>query len=297
MSTWRARIEERKVLVSDGAWGTELSRLGLPAGDPPEKWNLERPDQVRTVPEAYVAAGSDIILTNTFGGSRLKLAKVGLDEQLVEINRTGAQISKQAAGDRALVFASVGPTGEFVVPLGTISEEEMVACFAEQIKALAEGGADGIVVETMADLGEAKAALRAAKDNTDLPVVVSLAYDKGPAGFATMMGVKPDQAAAEIEAAGADMVGSNCGTGIQDMTEVVRLMRPATSLAIWAKANAGLPELVAGKTVFKETPEQMAQQLPAIVQAGASIVGGCCGTTPDHIRLLVAECRKLAGAG
>jgi len=207
MSTWRERLDDKKILVSDGAWGTELSRLGLPAGESPEKWNLEQPDQVRVVPEAYVAAGSDIILTNTFGGSRLKLDKVGLADRLAEVNRIGAQISKQAAGDRALVFASVGPTGEFMAPLGTISEEEMVACFAEQIQALAAGGADGIVIETMADLGEAKAALKAAKDNTDLPVVVSLAYDKGPAGFATMMGVKPEQAAAELEAAGADVVG------------------------------------------------------------------------------------------
>ena len=296
MSAWKQRLDEKKILIADGAWGTELSRRGLPPGEPPEKWNLDRPDEVQAVPAAYVEAGADIILTNTFGGSRLKLEKVQLESRLAETNRRGAELSKQAAGGRALVFASVGPTGEFMAPLGTITEEEMIACFAEQVQALVEGGADGIVIETMTDLGEALAALKAAKASSSLPAVVSLAFGKGPAGFATMMGVKPEQAAAALESAGADIVGANCGTGIDDIVEVVRLMRPATRLPIWAKPNAGLPELVKGKTVFRETPEEMAAHVPALVDAGASIVGGCCGTTPDHIRALADAARKAVSA-
>ena len=296
MSTWQELLDHKKILIADGAWGTELTRRGLPPGEAPEKWNLDRPDEVQAVPAAYVAAGADIILTNTFGGSRFKLEKVQLDSRVADINRRGAELSKRAAAGKALVFASVGPTGEFMTPLGTISQEDMVACFAEQVQALAEGGADGIVIETMADLGEALAALKAVRRSSSLPAVVSLAYDKGPAGFATMMGVKPEQAAAELERAGADIVGANCGTGIDDMVEVVRLMRTATRLPIWAKPNAGMPELVDGKTVFRETPEEMVKHLPALVEAGASIVGGCCGTTPDHIRALAHAARELVSA-
>ena len=295
MSEWQTLMESRGLLIADGAWGTELAKRGLATGEAPERWNLDRPDEVRGVASAYVEAGADIILTNTFGGSRPKLAKTGLEAEAHRVNLEGARLSKDAAAGRALVFASVGPTGEFMAPLGVISEPEMVAIFAEQIQALVEGGADGVVIETMTDLGEAKAALRAAKDTCALPVAVSMTFDKGPAGFATMMGVRPDQAAAELDAAGADLVGTNCGSGAENVTQVIRLMREATSRPLWAKPNAGLPELIEGKTVFRESPEQTAGWLPALVQAGAAVVGGCCGTTPDHIRRLVAEARRLAG--
>jgi len=297
MPNWKDRLRERKLLISDGAWGTTLAARGLAVGDAPEHWNLERPDEVRAVAAAYVEAGADIVLTNTFGGSRFKLAPAGLEGEVARINRRGAELSREAAGDRALVFASIGPTGLFLAPLGTISEQEMIDGFAEQVTALVEGGADGIVIETMTDLGEAKAALRAAKENADLPVVVSMTFDKGQRGFATMMGVRPEQAAVELDAAGADVVGTNCGAGIEAIVEVVRLLRPATRRPIWAKPNAGLPELVAGRTVFRETPEHMVSFLPALAEAGAQHIGGCCGTTPDHIRLFAAERRRLVDAG
>ncbi len=288
MTSLQRLLREREVLIADGAWGTQLAERGLEPGEPPESWVLSRPDEVRDVAARYVEAGAEIVLTNTFGGSRLKLARGGLDESVAELNRRAVELSKEAADGRALVFASVGPTGEFMAPLGTISEEEMVAVFAEQIAAMVEGGTDGILIETMTDLDETKAALAAAKARFDGPVVTSMTFDRGPAGYATMMGVTPQQAAKELQEAGADVVGSNCGHGIENIVEVARLMRPATDLPLWCKPNAGLPRLVDGRTVFDETPEQMVAHFGELVEAGAQIIGGCCGTTPNHIRALVA---------
>jgi 5-methyltetrahydrofolate--homocysteine methyltransferase len=241
-----------------------------------------------------VDAGADLILTNTFGGSPQKLARFNLQARCEEINRRGVELSREASGGRALVFASMGPSGEFMAPLGTLTQEEMTAQFARQARAIADAGADGVVVETMTDVGEARAALRAVRETSDLPVVVSMTFDRGPRGFATMMGVRPGQAAQQLEAAGADIVGANCGAGIVEMVEVARLMREATSLPLWCKPNAGLPQLVDGRTVYCETPGEMIKHLPRLVEAGAGIIGGCCGTTPEHVRLLAAECAKIA---
>ena len=296
MSTWKERLAAKKVLIADGAWGTELSLRGLAAGESPEKWNLDHPDDVRAVADSYVQAGADIILSNSFGGNRFKLTEAHLADHISRINQLAAELSKQAAGDKAFVFASMGPTGQFLAPLGTVSEKEIIACFAEQAQALAAGGADGIVIETMTDLAEAQAALKAVKQNTPLPAAVSLTFDKGARGYATMMGVKPPQAAEQLTAAGADLVGANCGAGIENMIEIAKLMRPATALPLWFKPNAGLPELIDGKTVFRQTPDIMAQYLPALIDAGAGVIGGCCGTTPQHIRLLATETRKLTNS-
>jgi 5-methyltetrahydrofolate--homocysteine methyltransferase len=286
MSKLTELLAKKQTLISDGAWGTQLALRGLAAGVAPESWNLEKPDEVGAVAAGYVAAGADIILTNSFGGTRFKLEKSGLAGQLEELNRRAAELSREAAADAALVLASLGPTGEFMAPLGLITEAEMVQAFAEQARALAHGGADALVIETMTDLGEARAALKGAKAATGLEVVVCMTFEQGPAGYATMMGVKPEQAAEELTAAGADVVGANCGAGIENMIEIVRLMKPVTSLPIWAKANAGLPELINGQTVFKQSPADFAAAGPQLVSAGASIVGGCCGTTPEHIRAL-----------
>jgi 5-methyltetrahydrofolate--homocysteine methyltransferase len=281
-----ALLARKAVALSDGAWGTLLAARGLPPGTPPELWNLERPDAVRAVAAAYVAAGSDIVLTCTFGGTRFKLAKVGLAGKVEEVNRRGAELSREAAAGRALVLASVGSTGEFLEPVGDVSESAMTAAFAEQVRALAAGGAEGICIETMTDLGEARCALRAVREATGLPAVVSMTFDRGPAGYATMMGVRPEQAAAELSAAGADAVGANCGAGLEQMVEIVRLMAPATSLPLWAKANAGLPELLDGRTVYRQSPADFAERAGELRAAGARIVGGCCGTTPEHIKAL-----------
>jgi 5-methyltetrahydrofolate--homocysteine methyltransferase len=302
MNDFRKRLAAPGVLITDGAWGTELARRGLPAGVAPESWNIERPDDVRAVAAGYVAAGADVILTNTFGGTRIKLAKTGLDAKAAEVNRLGARLSKEAAlvpsererGDRALVFASIGPTGELVEPLGELTEDAAVAAFAEQVRALVAGGVDGFCIESFSDLVEAKAALRAVRSvgathASPLPAVVSLTFEKGARGYATMMGVTPERAAKELEAAGADVVGANCGVGSAQAVDIARLMKSATSLPLWIKPNAGLPRLVGGQTVFPESPEEFVANVREIVRAGAKFVGGCCGSTPAHIRRLAAS--------
>jgi len=287
MNTWRERFEKKGILVTDGAWGTQLSLKGLRPGEAPESWNADRPEEVRAVARSYVEAGSDIILTNTFGGNSIKLKRSGDEARMRELNEKGVRLSKQAAGNDALVFASIGPCGEFMEPLGDLSRDTVIHSFKEQIQACIQGGADGIVAETFTNLEEALAVLEAARSLCNLPVVVSMTYDKGPAGFATMMGVKPQQAGQTLEQAGADLVGVNCGLGMEDAIAVVRILRDVTTLPLWAKPNAGLPQLVHGTTVFKETPEQMASKIPELIEAGAGHIGGCCGTTPEHLRAFV----------
>jgi len=293
MDSWKTRLTEKRVLIADGGWGTEFVQRGLGPGEAPEAWNLDRREDVLAVASSYAQAGADLILTNTFGGTRMKLAKAGLESKTEALNRFGAEISRQAAANRSLVFASIGPTGEFMKPLGTVSEEEMLRDFGEQARALASGGAEGIVIETMTDLAEAKTALRAVKENTKLPVAVTLTFDKGKKGYATIMGIRPEQAVRELEESGADIVGANCGAGIDNMIELMPRMRGATRLPLWCKPNAGLPELAGGKTVYRETPEMMASKLQALVEAGANIIGGCCGTSPAHIRLFALERDRL----
>jgi 5-methyltetrahydrofolate--homocysteine methyltransferase len=278
-------LKEKKILLADGAWGTELAKKGYDtAGKCPELLNVEHPDIIRNIAASYVDAGSDIILTNTFGGSHYKIAKYGLDDRLDELNAAGVRLSKEAAGGRALVFGSIGPTGEFLAPLGLATSEDMTASFARQIITFAREGADAVLIETMTDLGEITCALRAAKENSDLPVVCSMTFDKGVKGFATMMGVKPNDAVHALEDAGADAVGSNCGWGIETIIEVARIMRSETELPLWFKPNAGMPELVDGKTIYSETPEKTTSHIAELIEAGAGIIGGCCGTTPEHIR-------------
>jgi len=291
MPDWKTRLAQQGVLVTDGAWGTELGRHGLPAGTAPEQWNLGRPEAVYNVAASYVEAGSDIVLTNTFGGSCFSLRRDGLGDRVVEINRIGAELSRRAAGDTTLVFGSIGPTGQFLEPLGSVTQDEMVACFLEQAQGLIDGGVDGIVIETMTDLGEIKAAISAVRQLADIPIAACMSFDKEPNGFATMMGITPTKAAEELDAAGADIIGTNCGCGIEHAIEVVRQMHAATDKPIWAKPNAGLPILASGRTVFRQPAEEMVTFVPALLEAGAQHVGGCCGTTPTHIRLFAEAVR------
>jgi len=286
---WQTLLETQGYLIADGAMGTALAARGLPAGTPPEAWNLERPDVVADVTRAYVEAGAQIVLTNTLGGTRWKLARAGLADATADVNRAATEAARRAAGDRALVFASVGPTGDLVAPLGTRSAEEFTEAFAEQIAACARAGADGICIETMTALDEALAALEAARQAApDLPAVASMTFDRGAKMIATVMGVTPEQAARTLDGAGADLVGSNCGDGIAGHVEVARLLRAATERPVWIKSNAGRPELVDGRTVFRQTPEEMAGHVADLLAAGANVIGGCCGTTPQHIRAIAA---------
>lgn len=282
--TFHEKLIEKKVLISDGAWGTELVKKGFGTGECPELLNVDHPDVLLEIAESYVKAGSDIILTNTFGGNPYKLSKYGLEDRLVELNKAGLRISNEAAEGKALVFATIGPSGEFLAPLGPATMDEMTEAYSKQVRAFAEEGADGIVIESMTDLGEMTCALTAVKTNSDLTVVCSMTFDKGLKGYATIMGVKPEDAARTLGDEGADAVGTNCGWGIEEMIDVARIMRPVTGLPLWVKPNAGIPELVEGETVYRHTPEFMAKFIPDLIEIGVSIIGGCCGSTPEHIR-------------
>lgn len=268
--------------ITDGAWGTQLHGRGLEVGACPDGWNLEHPDRVEEVAWAYVEAGSDVILTNTFGSNRFMLARHGLEDKVVELNRAGVEISRRAAGDRAKVFASMGPSG-LMVMMGDVSPEEIQEAFAQQARAIAEAGADAIVIETMADPTETALAVGAAKA-TGLPVVACMVFDSGKDRDRTMMGTTPEQAAEQLIAAGADIVGSNCGQGIEGFVSICLRLRAASGRPVWIKANAGLPEVIGGRTVYAQTPEKFAASAAAMVEAGAGFIGGCCGTTPEFIR-------------
>lgn len=271
-------------IVTDGAWGTQLQSLGLPSGSCPDEWNVSHPEWVEQVPRCYVEAGSQVVLTNTFRANRVALADYGLADQVVRINQAGGAISRRAAGTQARVFGSIGPSGKLLFA-DQVTEEELRGAFAEQAQALAASGVDALVIETMADLDEAKLALAAAQ-STGLPVVACMVFDSGKDMDRTMTGLPPEQVAKELTAAGADVVGANCGQGIATYVSICQRLRAATDRPIWIKANAGMPQIVGDQVVYETSAEQFAEHGPALVAAGASFVGGCCGTGPDYIRSL-----------
>jgi 5-methyltetrahydrofolate--homocysteine methyltransferase len=275
------------IRVSDGAWGTELQGKGLPGGTAPELWNVENPEAVEAVAMSYVEAGSDVILTNTFGGNRFALSPHGAGDRVRELVEAGAAISRKAAGPNVRVFGSIGPTGKIVM-MGETPEEELASAFREAASALARGGADAIVLETFNELAELRIALQGVKGVCDLPVIASMTFASGPERTATMMGNTPADLAAAAEADGADAVGANCGSGPDNYVKVTELLRSATDLPIWVKPNAGIPTIVEGKTVFPMGPQEFAAYAPKLIAAGANFVGGCCGTNPDFIRAILA---------
>lgn len=290
--TLRQRLLDKGVLVADGATGTMLQAAGLTEGTAMESWNLTHPEKILDLHRAYLEAGSQIILTNSFGGSRFRLGKKGLEDKVREMNRAAATLAKEVAGQEAFVVGSMGPTGELMKPLGTLSYVMAVEAFTEQAEALAEGGADAILVETMSDLNEAKAAIEGAKRAADLPILCTMSFDtKGH----TMMGVNPRQAVKELWSLGLIAVGGNCGRTLDDMEEVLRQMRAAVPEAtLMAKPNAGLPRLVDGQAVYDITPQVMAEYALRFAELGAKIVGGCCGSTPAHIKAMAAALGALA---
>ncbi len=298
MESLQGRLEARKVLVGDGAWGTQLMQRGLPSGRPPEWFALERPEVIEQVARLYLEAGADLITTDTFGGSSFRLKRHGLEGRRERINRQAVEAVRRAVGERALVSASVGPSGELLEPFGETSADEVEAAFAEQIAVLAAAGADLVCIETMADLTEATRALRAAKSVApSLPVMATMTFERTPRGYFTLMGVSVENAAAGLVAAGADVVGSNCGNGIEDMVEIARAMARATSVPLAFQPNAGLPETRDGQTVYPQTPEGMASRVPELLELGVAIVGGCCGTGPEHVRALrqAVDCWRRSG--
>ena len=282
------RIVSGEILISDGAMGTFLQAKGLQPGESPELWCITHSNAVKSIAEAYIAAGSDIIETNSFGGTSFKQKEFGLEDKVVEMNKAAARLAKETIGEKGYVAASVGPTGK--IPYdegGDASNEDLYNAFKEQVVALADGGADAFCIETMMSTIEAAQAVKAAKENTDLPIICTFTFEPGARGYRTMMGATPADAAKAAFESGADIVGANCGNGIDNMIEITRQIREALpDTPIMIQANAGKPVLENGKTVFKETPEDMAARVPELVAAGASIIGGCCGTTPDHIRAI-----------
>jgi 5-methyltetrahydrofolate--homocysteine methyltransferase len=288
-------VKSGRILVSDGAWGTLLQQKGLRPGECPEAWCLDHAAEVRDIATRYVEAGADMVESDSFGGSSFKLRHYGLAERAGEINEAAARISREAAGSEHWVIASIGPTGEMLL-LEEVSEEALYDAFAEQAVALEKGGADALCIETMSALDEAAIAVRAAKAHTGLEVIATFTFERTLQGeYRTMMGVSPGEAASAMLAAGADIIGSNCGNGIKGMVEIVGEMRAACpETPILVHANAGLPVQVDGVDRFPESPEDMAREIPALVQAGANIIGGCCGTTPAHITAIAQAVRALA---
>jgi len=285
-----SKIAEGKTLVSDGAWGTFLHQKGLKAEECPELWNLDRPDDVLEIARSYVDAGADLILTNSFGASPHKLDGYSLGEKAYELNKAAAEISKRAAGDKALVLGSIGPTG-IMVMMGELPPQEILSGFMEQARGLKDGGVDGMVVETMADPEEASLAIEAIKKVCDLDVACTFTFSKTQTGeYRTIMGTGVEEFLEMALTAGADIVGANCGNGTAGMIEIVKEIRALNpTVPVLVHANAGLPRYQDGKTVFPETPLEMAPQIKDLVTAGANLVGGCCGTTPEHIRQIVKE--------
>lgn len=272
------------VLLADGAWGTMLQLRGLKAGECPEYWCVDRRDIVLEIARSYVGVGCDIIETNSFGANRFKLSLFGLADRAAELNRVAAAISREAAGPERHVMGSVGPCGKLLLT-GDVTEAELGEAFREQVTALEAGGADACCIETMSAVDEAAVAIRAAREHTRLEVFCSFTFQRmADARYRTMMGTAPGEAARAAVAAGAHGVGANCGQGMAQMAEIVREMRAAVpDRPIIVQANAGLPQRVGGVDVFPDTPELMAAHVPAVLAAGANIVGGCCGTTPAHI--------------
>ena len=282
------------ILISDGAWGTFLQKKGLSSGECPEKWCVDRPEDVLEIAQSYIDAGSDMIETNSFGGTSFKLEHYGLADKVSELNEAAAKISSRAAGPDKWVIASIGPSGKMTV-VGDVTEEDFYEGFKAQAVALEKGGADALCVETMSALDEATMAIKAAKENTELEVIATFTFEGGPDGrYNTMMGVTPAEAAKAAIEAGADIIGTNCGNGFKQMIDIVKEMRSIDQeIPILVHANAGLPQNIDGVDVFPETPEMMAALVPDIIKAGANIIGGCCGTTPAHIKAIKEAVEKL----
>jgi 5-methyltetrahydrofolate--homocysteine methyltransferase len=281
------KLKQNSILLSDGAWGTFLQEKGLRPGECPELWNVTHRSEVFDIAESYLRAGSDIIETNSFGGSIFKLSQYGLEDRVSELNQAAAAISREAAGNDRYVAGSVGPSGKMLI-IGDVTEDELYDGFCQQVTALEKGGADIIIVETMSAIDEASLAVRAARENTKCTVIVTMTFSGDNNGaFRTMMGVSPEEMVISMKEAGAHIIGSNCGNGIEDMISIVKAIRTIDkSIPVMIQANAGIPEYIDGKTVFRESPEMMASYIPELIKAGASIIGGCCGTTPEHVRAM-----------
>ena len=280
MSTILKIISSGLILVSDGAMGTELQRRGMKPGSCPEEMNVTNPEIVRAIHKDYYDAGADLVETNSFGGTGICLSSHKLESRVKELNRAAAENAKAVCPAGKYVAGSVGPTGQILEPFGDLKLQNAYNAFAEQVQALADGGVDLFIIETMMSIEEAENAVRAAKENSNLPVAATMTFESG---LRTMWGVDVDTAVKRLTDAGADIIGSNCGRGFNEMIEVVKAMKALTDLPILAQANAGLPEIIDGKNIYKETPEIISPKVERLLSSGVNIIGGCCGTNPAHI--------------
>jgi 5-methyltetrahydrofolate--homocysteine methyltransferase len=281
------RVAEGRTVVADGAMGTLLFQRGLKPGECPETVNLSDTGVLEEIAGLYLDAGAEIIETNTFGGSPLKLSQYGLDGKAAQINRNAVRAVRKVVGDRAYVAGCCGPSGAMLKPYGDAEPEDVYESYIRQMTFLIEAGVDCVCIETMTDLSEATLAVRAAKAVAPkIPVTATMTFDPIPKGFYTIMGVDIANAASGLRDAGADVVGSNCGNGIENMVVIAGEFLSCSDLPVLIQSNAGLPDTVGGNLAYGETPEFMAQKARELVTAGVSIIGGCCGTTPDHIRAI-----------
>ncbi len=284
------RLHAGKIMVLDGATGTNLQRRGLPVGMPSDVWVIDNPEAVQQLHQDFLEAGSDILLTDTFGSSHLHLGHAGLADRFAQTNRHAVELVCQAvAGTDTLVAGSLGPLGEMLQPNGMVEESAAEKEYAGQASLLCEAGVELLVIETQFDLNEAKAAIRGARAVSDLPLVCSFSYDRGTR---SMMGVKPVQVGQELSDLGVAALGINCGRSLEDNFKALQELRQATSLPIWFKPNAGMPRTDdQGNLVYDVTPEMMAAQVPQWIAAGAQLIGGCCGTSPEHLKAIAQAVR------
>ena len=291
-----------KTLLGDGAMGTQLQQAGLEPGGCGEAWNTEHPDRVLAIQKKYVEAGSDCLITNTFGGSRIMLERHAQDSDVKAINKAGALIAREAFGEKdGYVLGDIGPFGGLLEPYGEVAEKSVREAFAEQAMALVSGGVDAIIIETQTSLEELGIGLEAARDAGAPCVIGSMAYDVTFDGeeIRTMMGIGPEDAAEFMVENGADVIALNCGSGV-DVSWAARAVeryRRITDLPTMAQPNAGLPELIDMEVVYRQTPEEMTGELSALLSAGANIVGGCCGSSPAHLRLFRKLLDETQGEG
>jgi len=283
---------KKRIVLLDGGIGSLLIDKGLPPGTPPEYWNVSNPKKVQEIHKSYYDAGSDVVFTNTFGGSMLKLMAHKHGSSIEEYNKKAVELVREICPEQGYVAGDIGPSGAFLPPVGTATEEDFYNNFLEQARYLSEAGVDLFIVETMVDIKEAEAAVKAIRKISTLPILASMTYKKTKRGYFTIMGNSVELCVKVLEEAGVDIIGANCTLGSDEMIDLVPLLRKETNLPISVKPNAGQPQLINGKTIYNATPQDFARDISAMIDTGASVVGGCCGSDPEFIRKIAEKVKR-----